>query len=103
MNNKYYISLKSHQGNYSIYWCGDKLEWAKITFEEIYNWGNDPDEDWVNLPEWIPKFTKTEIEKIMDGALYHIIEEEWECGGGFYPTREWINPIINLTPFEDMK
>ena len=46
-------------------------------------------------------FTKSELAEIMDGALYHVVTEEWECGGGFYEPREWINPLIKLVPVED--
>lgn len=42
--------------------------------------------------------TKKEIAQIQDGVLYTVIEEEWECGGGFYEPVEWINPLIKLIP-----
>lgn len=42
--------------------------------------------------------TKSELAKIQNGALYEIVNEEWECGGGFYEPREWINPLIELIP-----
>lgn len=48
-------------------------------------------------------FTKSELAEIMNGALYHVINEEWECGGGFYEPREWINPLIELVAVEDDK
>lgn len=47
------------------------------------------------------RFTKSELSEIMNGALYHVINEEWECGGGFYEPREWINPLIELVPVEE--
>lgn len=42
--------------------------------------------------------TKSELAKIQNGALYYTTIEEWECGGGFYEPREWVNPLVKLIP-----
>lgn len=47
------------------------------------------------------QFTKKELEKVMDGAIYHVLVEEWECGGGFYSPQEIFNPAFELIPVKE--
>ena len=52
-------------------------------------------------------FTKSELSKIMDGALYHVSDDKCDycryssdtCGDEH--CEEWINPLIELVPVED--
>lgn len=44
-------------------------------------------------------FTKSELSKIMDGALYRGHETNMDCV--FSGCEEWINPLIELVPVED--
>ena len=44
-------------------------------------------------------FTKSELAKIMDGALYRGHEKNMYCV--FLGCEEWINPLIELVPVED--
>lgn len=53
------------------------------------------------------EFTKSELAKIMDGALYHVSDDKCDycryssdtCGDEH--CEEWINPLIELVPVED--
>lgn len=111
---KYYVKLNVLKGSinkrangyntnyhpdYVHFLCEDGKSIAPC-FERITEWGvvhaeaND---------FHLGKFTKAELSEIMDGAFYHVINEEWECGGGFYEPREWINPLIELVPVEEEK
>ena len=54
------------------------------------------------------QFTKSELTKIMDGALYRLSSEKcdycrYSCGDtcGDDNCEEWINPLIELVPVED--
>ena len=47
------------------------------------------------------KFTKSELAKIMDGALYRGHEKNMYCV--LLGCEEWINPLIELVPVEDNK
>ena len=44
-------------------------------------------------------FTKSELAKIMDGALYKGHEMNQDCV--FLGCEEWINPLIELVPVEE--
>ena len=44
-------------------------------------------------------FTKSELAKIMDGALYRGHEKNMYCV--LLGCEEWINPLIELVPVED--
>lgn len=44
-------------------------------------------------------FTKSELSKIMDGALYRGHETNMYCA--LLGCEEWINPLIELVPVED--
>ena len=102
---KYYVKLKSPNEHRGIWWCGDRAEWQSYSDDPVY--GEELD-DWEGrevigwkVSEFIPSFTKSELAEIMGGAIYHVVTEEWECGGGFYEPREWKNPLIELVPMED--
>ena len=124
MNDKYYISLKNPPSVAPfapfIYWCGEETGWYGLSYEEIYEWSDDPygdfEKDIIPIPSWIPKFTKSEMEKIMDGALYKFkwrdknndvaMGDGWTANSYFDLGKdywEWTNPIINITPFEEAK
>ena len=53
-------------------------------------------------------FTKSELSKIMDGALYSVSDEKCNycrysgdtCGDGH--CEEWINPLIELVPVDEV-
>lgn len=58
------------------------------------------DEEYLPDRLWHFQFTKKELEKVMDGAIYHVLIEEWECGGGYYDPQEVLNPAFELVPVE---
>lgn len=47
------------------------------------------------------EFTKSELSKIMDGALYKGHEMNQDCV--FLGCEEWINPLIELVPVEEVE
>ena len=54
-------------------------------------------------------FTKSELDKIMDGAFYHVSDDK--CDYCRYSSdtcvdehcEEWINPLIELVPVEEVE
>lgn len=47
------------------------------------------------------EFTKSELAEIMDGALYKGHEMNQDCV--FLGCEEWINPLIELVPVEEVE
>ena len=55
------------------------------------------------------EITKSELAKIMDGALYHVSDDKCDycryssdtCGDEH--CEEWINPLIELVPVEEVE
>lgn len=74
---------------------------------------SDADKGWLTSASndsatWIYKkyrtaFTKSELGKIMGGAIYKRAGENFVREGGtdVYDDNEWINPLIELVPVED--
>ncbi|WP_282798478.1 hypothetical protein [Lactococcus lactis] len=54
-------------------------------------------------PNKIDCFTKSELAKIMGGAIYKRAGENFVREGStdVYDDNEWINPLIKLVPVED--
>lgn len=92
-NQKYYVKSKFWNGGQNYF----TLDKSIITDSFWSRWINPKN---FKAPQ--QQFTKAELSEIMDGAFYHLINEEWECGGGFYEPREWINPLIKLVPVEEV-
>ena len=73
-----------------------------VKLKEYVNFKNGYDYMWFDIDcELFPKryrypFTKTELAKMMDGALYR---EPTLGETGIQP--EWINPLIELIPVEE--
>ncbi len=86
-NQKYYVKSKFWNGGQNYF----ALDKSIITDSFWSRWINPKT---FEAPQ--QQFTKAELSEIMNGALYYVINEEWECGGGFYDPREWINPLIEL-------
>ena len=60
------------------------------------------DDDWEFVKEDSRQsFTKSELAKIMDGALYKGHEMNQDCV--FLGCEEWINPLIELVPVEEVE
>ncbi|NLH34470.1 MAG: hypothetical protein GX453_00280 [Lactococcus chungangensis] len=102
---KYYVRLKSPNKHIKIWWCGDRSEWLPYSLEPIYGeefgyFGEREVIGW-KVSKYVPSFTKTELAKIMDGALYKGHEMNQDCV--FLGCEEWINPLIELVPVEDNK
>ncbi|WP_270329118.1 hypothetical protein [Lactococcus lactis] len=104
---KYYVKLKSPNNHKGIWWCGDRSEWQPYSYDPVYgeeleDWGEREVIGW-KVSKFIPSFTKSELGKIMNGALYiadtsaHLMGENTD----FLSDIEWINPLIELVPVED--
>ena len=126
---KYYAKLKT-PNNHGIWWCGDRSEWQSYSLEPIYGedlgvFGEREVIGW-KVSKFIPSFTKTELAEIMNGVFYRTFThqfnpqlaeelyklgykttqttEEWiEDRYEFDNVWEWINPLIELVPVEDVK
>ena len=96
---KYYVKLKSPNNHLGIWWCGDRSEWQSysdpVYVEELVDFG-EREVICVEVSKSIPSFTKTELSKIMDGALYR---KPFLGETGIQP--EWTNPLIDLVPVEE--
>lgn len=78
-NQKYYVRLKSM---------------------DTYLIRDNPDKGGVIwIDEYKQSFTKSELVKIMDGALYKGHEPKRDCIR--LGCEEWINPLIELVPVEE--
>ncbi|MFP7258711.1 hypothetical protein [Lactococcus lactis] len=66
------------------------------------DWGELEVIGW-KVSKFIPSFTKSELGKIMGGAIYKRAGENFVREGGtdVYDDNEWINPLIELVPVED--
>ena len=86
---KYYVKdllTKSHMDKYADYFLAKQLN-------------KDDEYEFVNHKELGYQFTKLELAKIMDGALYRGHEKNMYCV--FLGCEEWINPLIELVPVEE--
>ena len=56
---------------------------------------------------WTPgnKFTKSELAKIMDGALYRpdTSDPALDHDLDFFDNLEWVNPLVELIPVEEVE
>lgn len=100
---KYYVKLKSFTGQpkaiqlASFGFCGELVDFVTPKVSR----GN------YLLKKPCTQFTKSELDKIMDGALYHVSDDECDycryssdtCGDEHCD--EWINPLIELVPVEE--
>ena len=63
--------------------------------------------DMIGTKRFQGVFTKSDLSKIMDGALYHVSDDKCDycryssdtCGDEH--CEEWINPLIELVPVEE--
>ena len=101
---EYYVKLKSPNNHRGIWWCGDRGEWQPYSYDPVYgeeldDWGEREVIGW-KVSEFIPSFTKSELGKIMGGAIYKgcVLPDGHEFGSDCKP---WINPLIELVPVED--
>ena len=98
---KYYVRLKS-PNNHGIWWCGDRSEWKSYSLEPVYGEDLGVFREVIGwkVPKFIQSFTKSELGKIMGGAIYKgcILPDGHEFGSDCKP---WINPLIKLVPVED--
>ena len=117
---KYYVKLKSPNDHLGIWWCGDRGEWQSyscypIYEEELEDFGEREVIGW-EVSKYVPSFTKTELSKIMDGALYKqrdCLPFQWlysreqlrnDLGWEYNETIdkwEWKNQLIELVPVEE--
>lgn len=100
---KYYVKLKSPNNHKGIWWCGDRSEWQPYSDDPVYgeeldDWGEREVIGW-KVSEFIPSFTKSELGKIMGGAIYKGHEPNMDCVN--LGCQEWINQLIELVPVED--
>ena len=110
---KYYVRLKSTNHHLGIWWCGDRSEWQPygrepVYEEELVDFGEREVICW-KVSKYIPSFTKTELAEIMDGALYTqtlskdcMTPDHVYYGSGEEIVSEWINPLIELVPVEEV-
>ena len=96
---KYYVKLKSPNNHLGIWWCGDRSEWQSysnpVYVEELVDFG-EREVICLEVSKSIQSFTKSELAKIMDGALYR---KPFLGETGIQP--EWINPLIELVKIEE--
>lgn len=89
---KYYVKL-----NREICVKDGEDYYGYDTFSYSYTW---LDIDYELYPsDFRHPFTKSELSKIMDGALYRGHETNMDCV--FLGCEEWINPLIELVPVEE--
>ena len=94
---KYYVKLKSFTGQpkaiqlASFGFCGELVDFVIPKVSR----GN------YLLKKPCTQFTKSELAKIMDGALYKGHEINQDCV--FLGCEEWINPLIELVPVEEVE
>lgn len=102
---KYYVLLKNLTGQHipiqlcRFGFCGELVDFAKPKLAR----GN------FFLKGPTQRFTKSELAKIMDGAFYHFSDDKCDycryssdtCGDEH--CEEWINPLIELVPVEDVE
>lgn len=97
---KYYVKLKSPNNHLGIWWCGDRSEWKSysdpVYVEELVDFG-EREVICLEVSKSIQSFTKSELAEIMDGALY---QKSFLGETGIQP--EWINPLIELVPVEEV-
>lgn len=80
---KYYVKLKSPNNHLGIWWRGELV---------VIGW---------KVSKYIPSFTKSELSEIIDGALYKGHEMNQYCV--FLGCEEWVNPLIELVPVEEVE
>ncbi|MDT2891627.1 hypothetical protein P7H89_03835 [Lactococcus lactis] len=111
---KYYVKLKSPNDHKGIWWRGDRSEWQPYSYvpvygEELDDWGEREVIGW-KVSEFIPSFTKSELGKIMGGAILKRIPggtpldelgKDKSCYVWLDDCNYWKNPLIELVPVED--
>lgn len=102
---KYYVLLKNLTGQpipiqlCRFGFCGELVDFAKPKLARGNYFIKGPTQH----------FTKSELAKIMDGALYHVSDDKCDycryssdtCGDEH--CEEWINPLIELVPVEEVE
>ena len=93
---KYYVLLKNLTGQpipiqlCRFGFCGELVDFAKPKLARDNYFLKGPTQ----------RFTKSELAEIMDGALYKGHEMNQDCV--FLGCEEWINPLIELVPVEEV-
>ena len=94
---KYYVLLKNLTGQprpiqlCRFGFCGELIDFTKPKLARGNYFLKGPNQ----------RFTKSELAEIMDGAFYKGHEMNQDCV--FLGCEEWINPLIELVPVEEVE
>ena len=89
---KYFVKLRPEVVYYSSYDGFESMVYTNFFLDKSGIFVPSIDMD---------KFTKSELAEIMDGAFYKGHEMNQDCV--FLGCEEWINPLIELVPVEDVE